>query len=218
MATVAEFAVPAEMFPLGSIFDELPDVTIELERIVPTNHALFPYFWVRGADAERIEDAIEDHPALESVELVDEVGARGLFRAEWNEGVDGIITAIGQVPVTIISATGNQDEWVFEFRTEDAEAISAFQQYCHDHGIDATLVRLHALPEMHAGGEHDLTAQQHEALVLAFNEGYYDDPRRTTLEELASQLGITRTSFAARLRRGYRNLLASTITSSDIAH
>ena len=46
MATVAEFAVPPEAFPFTSVFDALPDATVELERLVPTERALYPYFWV----------------------------------------------------------------------------------------------------------------------------------------------------------------------------
>ena len=31
MATVMEFTSPAEEFPLGTVFENLPDVTVELE-------------------------------------------------------------------------------------------------------------------------------------------------------------------------------------------
>lgn len=40
------------------------------------------------------------------------------------------------------------------------------------------------------------------------DRGYFDEPRRATLDDLASELGITRQSLAGRLRRGHRNLLA----------
>jgi hypothetical protein len=35
MATEATFTVPSDQFPLGTVFDQLPGVTIELERIIP---------------------------------------------------------------------------------------------------------------------------------------------------------------------------------------
>ena len=51
MATVMEFSSPVEEFPLGSVFETLPEVTVELERLVPHETLIIPYFWVRGAEA-----------------------------------------------------------------------------------------------------------------------------------------------------------------------
>lgn len=47
--------------------------------------------------------------------------------------------------------------------------------------------------------------------MLAYREGYYEDPRGTDLEALAARLDITRQALSARLRRGYRNLLERTV-------
>ena len=46
-----------------------------------------------------------------------------------------------------------------------------------------------------------LTDKQYEALNLAFQRGYYDVPRRCTLEELAGILGIKRVAMQERIRR-----------------
>ncbi len=35
MATEATFTVPTNQFPLGTVFEQLPDVTVTLERIIP---------------------------------------------------------------------------------------------------------------------------------------------------------------------------------------
>lgn len=222
MATIAEFRISAEDFPLGRIFEELPDATVELDRLVPTTEAILPYFWVRASDIDHVEDVLADHDAFRSVTLVDDLESEGLFRAEWNPDVEGVLTALFQNEVTLLSAIGTEDEWTFELRAEDVDQISTFQQYCVDHGINITLTRLHSLAEMHTRGEYDLTEKQQEALLLAFNEGYYDNPRRTDLEALADHLDISRPAFAERLRGGIRNVLGSTIghrsdSSSDTA-
>jgi predicted DNA binding protein len=46
-----------------------------------------------------------------------------------------------------------------------------------------------------------LTKKQYEALKLAFNKGYYEVPRRCTLEELSGILGIKRVAMQERIRR-----------------
>ncbi|QLG47830.1 helix-turn-helix domain-containing protein [Natrinema halophilum] len=213
MATIAEFTVGGDDFPLGSIFEELPTVTVELDRLVPTNKTILPYFWVWGRDMERVADVIADQPEILSVTIVDELEGGGLFRAVWDEQKEGILTAIAESDVVLTrgEGTGERGKWVFEFRVESLDSLSEFQQYCREHDIDLTLNRLFTLAEMQTGGKYNLTSEQHEALVLAFNEGYYNDPRETNLEELAEMLGITRPSVTSRLHRGYRNLIGSTL-------
>ena len=211
MATIARFTVPSGDFPLGRIFADLPDATIELERIVPTTGRALPYFWVWGVDPGRVAAALEDDPALASVTLVDEIDGSGLFRATWNEGVEGLIPVILRADVTLLSATATSDNWLFEFRADDVEGIAEFQSDCRDRDIAATLVRVYALSEMQSGSQFELTPDQHEALLLAFERGYYDDDRDVSLQELGEELGISRPAVSARLRRGYRNLLRSTL-------
>lgn len=211
MATEAEFTIAASDFPLGSLFEDLPDAKIELERVIPTDHGALPYFWVWNVDTEGLLSLLQEQPALETVELIDRVGDGALFRATWNMDEEGVLTGIIDTGITLLSGEGTSEEWVFEFRADSTDPISAFQQYCQDHGVRATLSRLQALSDLEAGQEYDLTPEQREALVLAFNEGYYNDPRETDLEELAGELGITRPSVSARLQRGYRNLIGSTL-------
>ena len=44
MAIVMEFTSPAEEFPLGSVFENLPRLTVELERLIPHETLIIPYF------------------------------------------------------------------------------------------------------------------------------------------------------------------------------
>ncbi|WP_435181472.1 helix-turn-helix domain-containing protein [Halorussus sp. AFM4] len=212
MATIAEFAVPADEFPLGHLFETLPDVIIEIERVVPTNHAILPYFWVRNVPVEQVQETLEAQGALTSITLVDDLGMQGLFRADWNPDVERVLTGIVETELTLLSATGTQEEWVFEFRAEDTDKIAAFQQYCAEHDIGIELSRLHSVGEhKNGGGQYSLTPEQREALLVAYNNGYYESPPETNLAALSEELGIARQSFTDRLRRGYKNLIKETL-------
>lgn len=215
MATIAEFTVESEAFPLGYLFEHIPDITIELDRIVPTNEALIPYVWVRGGDPDTIISAVESHPDLRSMRLVDQADGIGLFRVEWEPEVKGIITCITETEVALVSGTGNQGKWVFEVRADKSDEISEFQQCCRGYDIGITLSRLHSLSEVDTRGRYNVTPEQQEALLLAFNEGYFDEPREVSLETMANRLGISRPSLSARLKRGYRNLIGSTLIHSQ---
>ena len=211
MATIATFSIPADAFPLGSIFTSLPDATVELDRLVPTSDAIFPYFWVSDVDLAAVKRAIETHEAIFSVTLVDDLGDIGLFRGQWSDDVDGIVPLINRSNLSLLTAAGTKDEWRFKFRAEDALDIAAFQNDCREHGLPVELTRLYTLAERKTGRPYDLTDDQHEALVLACEYGYFEEPREADLDEIAQELDISRQSLAGRLRRGFRNLVGSTL-------
>lgn len=211
MATIAEFTVPSEAFPLGSLLEDVPGASVELDRIVPTRNTLVPYVWVRDGDSATIQAAVRDRSDLSTMTVVEEVDDVVLYRSEWNADVRGILTCIAESDVSLLSGTGSGGVWVFEVRADSQDGVAAFQQCCNDSDIPLTLRRLHSLAEMETRGRYDLTTEQQEALVLAFEEGYYEDPSETDLESLACRLDISAPSMSARLKRGYRNLIGSTL-------
>lgn len=210
MATVLEFSSPADEFPLGSVFETLPDVTVELERLIPHGDILIPYFWVRGGEAEDIEAAFAAHEGLASIKLIDAVESQYLMRAEWAEEHFGIMSALTEANVILLKGIGQQSGWEFEVRGETREAISEFQSSCQEHEIQIDITAVHSLLPMQGDG-YELTDRQREALVLAFERGYFNSPRETSLEEIADELGITQQSLSSRLRRGHRQLIAKTL-------
>jgi predicted DNA binding protein len=143
------------------------------------------------------------------------MGEKGLFQAEWEPAYMGIMAAIAAAGVTVLSATGSNDGWLFEIRATDDEQLSTFQQYCTDEDIDVTLARLSRLSDTTVDESYSLTPEQNEALLLAYTNGYYDDSRAIDQAALAAELGITRQALAARLRRGYRSLIENTIVCEE---
>jgi predicted DNA binding protein len=212
VTSIAEFTLPAASFPLGRIFEQRPEATLELDRVVPSGDTVMPHFWVRDPNGNlgEVLEVFENLPELRTAVLMEDLGDKGLFRAEWQPEHMGIMKAIPATGVTVISATGSEEGWTFELRATSAEQFSVFQRYCADHDIGVTLVRLSRLSEMSTGTEYGLTPEQREALLLA-----YDEPSETDQESLASRLGITRQALSSRLRRGYRNLIENTIVHSQ---
>ena len=52
-----------------------------------------------------------------------------------------------------------------------------------------------------------LTETQHEVLMEAYNDGFFEDRRRTTINDLAKNRGISAPSYMLTLRRALRNLI-----------
>lgn len=211
MAVVAEFSVDHVDFVLERVFEEYPEATIELDRVVPTDEAFLPYFWVWDADVADVVDLVRESDPLSEVELVDEVDDGGLFRAWWTRDVGGLLEAMDKSDLTLRKAVGSRENWLFELRAERAEDLSEFQRYLTENDVDATLVKMHELGAETTTGRYNLTPEQRDALMAAYDGGYYQQPTDTDLETLADELDISRSAFSARLKRGYRNLIESTI-------
>ncbi|MFW6383916.1 MAG: helix-turn-helix domain-containing protein [Halodesulfurarchaeum sp.] len=52
-----------------------------------------------------------------------------------------------------------------------------------------------------------MTAKRREALLAAMEAGYYENPRETTIEELAADLDISGSAFGTRLRKAEAGLV-----------
>jgi len=214
MATVMEFTSPAAEFPLGSVFEELPAAVVELERLIPHESLIIPYFWVRRADTEDIENAFEPHEGVTNIRMVDSIENEYLMRAEWKPAYFGVLSALAKANVVLLSGIGTKEQWRFEVRGESQAAIASFREYCQENEIPITITAVHAMVPIQGDG-YELTETQREALVLAYERGYFDTPRECSLEEIAEELGITQQSVSARLRRGHRRLITATLVDSS---
>ncbi|WP_123536780.1 helix-turn-helix domain-containing protein [Halosimplex salinum] len=211
MATEATFTVPSDEFPLGTVFERRPHVTVELERIIPAQDVVIPYFWVRGAESDDVESAFLDHPGVENIRLVDSVEDQYLLRVEWRLEHDGVLSTLMETGVPLIEAVGTSEQWTFHVRGDDQQDIASFQQRCRDRDVPITLTKLHALTPIESDTETALTDTQREALVLAYRRGYFETPREVTMADIGDELGITQQAVASRLRRGIEKILGTTL-------
>lgn len=215
MAIEASFTATEGEFPLAELFSKFPAAQIELDRVVPTNDVLIPYFWLKRDDTAEISLEGIDHPGIDDLRIVDDVDGEIFVRIDWDFEYESVLTASLETGVALVSAVGREGKWTFEVRAERQQAISEFQAYCTDHGIPIELAQLHALSPLQSGQEYDLTEAQREALTLAYVHGFYDSPRTVSQAEVADELDISRQALASRLRRGTRRLIASTLIGSS---
>lgn len=216
MAIEASFTATEGEFPLAEVLEEFPAAQIKLDRVVPVDGMVIPYFWLRDTDPETdIDMDVISHPGIKNLKIVDEVDDDLFIRIDWDLEYESVLTAIIGTAVTLISAIGKKGKWTFELRGETQQEIAEFQTYCRERNVSLELTQLHALSPLNSGREYDLTESQREALTLAYARGYYDSPRQTSQEDIADELGITRQAFASRLHRGTRRLIASTLVGDS---
>ena len=225
MCVVVECSVPAADFELGRVLQEAEYRQAELERVVAIGSRgetdrIAPFFWVMGADAAALEATLGDTGALEEVRLLDTVGDRALFRAEWDPAGEDFLGSLADLDVAILEAIGNAERWVFRLRFHTDAALSAFQaaQREREFSIDVRRVAEFVDWERESPAEAmELTSAQHDALRMAIEEGYFAVPRRTNLVALSDQLEISSQSLSERLRRAEGKVLGATLLTEPKA-
>ena len=212
MSVIADFSIPAEQFALGHLLEVRPGVQVRLESMVPTGETMIPYFWVEDPDIEAVEEALLESTYVEEASIVDRVGDEALFRVVWAEDVNGIIETIMETEGVILEGNGHGDNWTFELRFPEYDALSRFYRSVVEKDISITLENVHNPIDQSGPQPNVLTDEQREALQTALEEGYFAVPREITLVELADRLGISDSAVSQRIRRGLTKLLTTNLT------
>lgn len=208
MSYVAEFTIPPKAFPFGETLLAMPDIEIEVDQIIPVGESAFPFFWVRGCEPEEFMAAAEQESAVRETRKLESVEHTALYRAEWIPDAS-VIQGLTSLDVTVVTGVGTADNWRFEVRMEDRGEFQSFRDIFEARGTQFDLLRIYNLEDTLAEDENGITEDQREALLTAYEDGYFDLPRETTLDEIGTQFDISSRAVSERLRRGTRNLIQS---------
>lgn len=215
MSLFGEFRVPVDEFALADTMPTVPDATVEIERVVASGERLAPYFWVSSPDLEAFESAARHDETVSGLEQLDEFDDAALYHADWTGKVESITYAYAELDAVLLEATGTVEGWRLRIQFDDRDSLGAFTEYCRNGDVAFSLVRLHEITSPEPGEQYGLTEKQEEALVTAYEMGFFETPRRASLEEVADELDIAVQSLSQRLRRANRNWIENALIVSE---
>ncbi|WP_254768707.1 helix-turn-helix domain-containing protein [Salinilacihabitans rarus] len=211
MTTVAEIAVPAEEFALAETFEAIPDLEVQVKSVVAEGPLqTMPLVWIAGCDVERLEGRLEDDPTVEEFTRLLENPGEGewLYRLQYGPAVTDRCGVVFDHDGTVLDAQGSARRWTLRLLFPDRKLLSSAVDELEGRGMHIDVKRM-----VEAGREADdleataaLTDAQEEAITEAYRRGYYDVPRRISLEELAAELDISHQALSERLRRANKVL------------
>jgi predicted DNA binding protein len=188
------------------------DSTLRLEGLVPhTDDALLCFVSVEHDDVQEVENAAKD--------LADVVETRSIREYESSSTVQ--LTVQGSTPLLAISSLGgtvrraNFDSGTGRIAVElpsngDVRRIADTVSREYDLEFIAKSERERSVAtarEFRDGLNDALTERQRTALRTAYLADYFESPRGSTAEEVASSLDITGSTLLYHLRAGQRKLL-----------
>lgn len=218
MSLIAEFTVPAEQFVLYETLCEVPEMIVEIERVIAHEpDRLMPYFWTSNGDNQKFEAAAENDPSVEGLTKLDELDGAVLYRANWVQGVEAVVHAYTKTGAVLIDATGRNDQWELQLRFDTEDDVIRFKSYLDESDLSMDLDRLYQPSRPTSESLSTLTETQRETIRAELRSGYYEIPRETKPSELAEEFGISPQALSKRFRRAHRALAenALTVTSPE---
>jgi predicted DNA binding protein len=160
---------------------------------------------IRGDDetTHAVVEAIRAHPSVCHVNFVPlpEGGVLG----EVITSRCAACSALSGVDCFLLSATSRSDGRVdWNLVTGGEGSLKELVDRLVAEGCEVE-IRKSKRPEMH----RSLTDRQEEILRMALESGYYDQPKRVTIKDLAKRLGIAPSTFQEILQRAERKVMLS---------
>lgn len=217
MSVIGEFRVLASALAMQWTLTAIPEMTVELERVVAhRGKCLVPYMWVRGADEERFRSAIEDDPSVREATPLDVHDGETLYRIEWSPDVESACHAYLQAGATLLEAKGSNQRWDLRLRFDSHQDVSTFHAYCDDHDISVEVNRIYDPADPKTARPSGITTKQLEALDAALEAGLYDVPQNATMSDVADRLGISQQAVSKRLHRAHGHLVENVLTVGEL--
>ena len=207
MTLVAAFTLPVSEFALADAFTAVPQLCVEVERVVayPSGQPL-PYLWTRGGARDDVTTALRGDETTTAVRKLDDTDVGTLHHVEWTDRVADATARLLSTDPVVLTGSATRNGWDFDMRFRRREDLSDLQSELVDSDIDAELKRLHNPGPPTASSQFVLTGKQHEAFRIALESGYFEVPRQTNLSELSEEMGISSQALSKRLRRAQQTL------------
>ncbi|WP_436936060.1 helix-turn-helix domain-containing protein [Halovenus marina] len=219
MGYLAEFEITCDALPFVEVAAAVPDATLELE--FQPSEDWYTAFIVQVVEGNRkaVEQAFDESPFVDEYIPMQQSDERPWYRVEPAVGMDArlgahvdevstlkaLAAADAEITYMRVTATG----WIQRGWFASRATLERFQSFWQRNG-EFTLRRL--VPD----GEADdagtgLTDRQRDAILTAHEMGYFDIPRRASLDDVAAELDIAASSLSERLRRAQSHLIKTSV-------
>jgi predicted DNA binding protein len=212
MPVVADVHITHPSLVLVPTIRAVPDARIEVvaDSTTAPDAEWFP-FLVTTDDFAAFESALDDDPTAREPVVSADFGESRTYQIAFGENAQHVSSKAAAVGGLLLEAVSAGDGWNLRLQLPDRAGLADLNDYCERNDIDLAVHRVYGEEAVDPEGPVGVTEPQREALVAAYETGYFQQPRAVSLDELAERLDISSTAAGGRLRRGMENLVEATL-------
>lgn len=217
MSIKAELHLSHPEMVLGDTLEAVEAIDIRPELPLYGNESEHGLFAAVSApspeDRDRFEAAVVADDTIESFRPVTDGDAYWICDFTIADEAATLFTPPAMARSIRISEVWNEgDKWATDLQAPDRDSLSRLVDAHTNRGATITIRRLYSEttavdPQADVSSLDALTDAQRDALVTAYEEGYYDEPRTCSLADIGDRLDISPSATGRRLRRGVATLL-----------
>lgn len=193
-----------------------PDLPLHTESERPTVFATVEI--EPTVDWEAVERAFSEDETVGDVHLISDSDRKRIYRIDFDRSaMTDFPTKAANMGIHLLELWNDGTVWAARLRAVDQSYLSEFGRYCNEVGAELSIRRLY-LPDSAEAMNTPLpsailTEAQWEAMIEAFDAGYFDEPRTASLSEVGDRLGISASAVGRRIRRGTATLIEYLMTT-----
>lgn len=179
----------------------------------PTSGKFF--YHIESSDFSRFEDGLRRDTTIGDFERVIETrDETAIYSFEYTAEAKVLSPVISAANGVVLDMENDGSAWILTIWIPDRTELVHLWDYAQQNDIDIELLRVNEYASL---GETDagLTDSQREALLVAVERGYFEEPRDATLGEVAAELDISQPAASGLLRRGTKRLIISSLIDAN---
>ena len=175
----------------------------------PTSGKFF--YRIESADFSRFEDGLRsDNTVGEFERVIETRDQEAIYSFEYTDEAKVLSSVISTANGVTLEMENEGRAWIFTIWVPERTKLSHLWDYAQQHGIDIELLRVNEYASL-GNTDAGLTDSQRDALLVALETGYFEEPRNATLGEVAANLDISQPAASGLLRRGIKRLIVSSL-------
>jgi len=181
----------------------------------PTSGRFF--YRIESSDFSRFEDGLGRDNTVGDFERVIETRDReAIYSFEYTDEAKILSPVISNANGVILGMENDGEAWIFTIWLPERTNLMELWDYARQHDVEIELLRVNEYASL-GTTDAGLTDSQRDALLVAFETGYFEEPRDATLSEVAAELDISQPAASGLLRRGVKRLVVASLLDGSEA-
>ncbi|SFR34255.1 Predicted DNA binding protein, contains HTH domain [Halogeometricum rufum] len=179
----------------------------------PTSGKFF--YHIESSDFSQFEDGLRNDSTVAEFERVSETrDEKAIYSFEYTDEAKVLSPVVSAANGVILDMENDGSAWILTVWIPERTELVHLWEYAQENDIDIELLRVNEYASL-GTTDAGLTDSQRDALLVALETGYFEEPRDATLGDVAADLDISQPAASGLLRRGIKRLIVSSLLDDE---